>query len=141
MSRSAHWAKFASVATLGMIHRHHIKSSMTILERYLPGSGGGPYQEGGSLYALGMIHCGDSNPNTCFKVREYLLEQLIQASNEILQHGSCLGLALAALGLQEERFMTAVKDILYNDRAVPGEAAGMALGLLQAGANVRDEQE
>ncbi|ETO14715.1 26S proteasome regulatory subunit rpn2, partial [Reticulomyxa filosa] len=97
MSRSAHWAKFTSVATLGMIHRHHIKSSMTILERYLPGSGGGPYQEGGSL--------------------EYLLEQLIQASNEILQHGSCLGLALAALGSQEERFMTAVKDILYNDRA------------------------
>ncbi|ETN98722.1 hypothetical protein RFI_38764 [Reticulomyxa filosa] len=46
--------------------------------------------------------------------------------------GSCLGLTLAALSSQEERFMTAVKDILYNDQNVPEEAAGMALVLLQA---------
>merc|ERR1719229_1422257 len=95
---AAHWSKFTATASVGMIHKGHLAQSKSILQRYLPGSGGGPYQEGGALYALGLIHVGDSSDATCRDTRKYLLQQLKAASNEILQHGSCLGLGLAALG-------------------------------------------
>ncbi len=85
MSRAAHWAKFVSTASLGMIHYHHVDSSEKILERYLPGTGGGPYQEGGSLYAMGLIHCGDNSEKTSGKIHSYLVQELKKASNEILQ--------------------------------------------------------
>ncbi len=157
-----------------MIHNKHLGDSMNILSRYLPGNGGGPYQEGGALYALGLIHVGDNSDITCGEIREYLLNHLKSASNEILQHGSCLGLGLACFGygtqsgggankvLQMEKdddddndneepkveiiaepehtigpsasnILTEIRNILFQDRAVPGEAAGLALGLILCG--------
>ncbi len=54
MGRAAHWSKFTATASVGLIHNKHLSDSMNILSRYLSGSGGGPYQEGGALYALGF---------------------------------------------------------------------------------------
>jgi len=176
MSRAAHWCKFTATASVGMIHHKHLAESMNILQRYLPGSGGGPYQEGGALYALGLIHVGDSSDLTCGDIRSYLLKHLQSASNEILQHGSCLGLGLAALGygtqsgsaalvvdggddedddeeededvpvvvgVSEEvpegvgpaaaQILQEIRNVLFQDRAVPGEAAGLSLGLILCG--------
>jgi len=171
MARAAHWSKFTATASVGMIHHHHLAESRGILQRYLPGSGGGPYQEGGALYALGLIHCGDAS-NEILAIRQYLAEQLKAASNEILQHGACLALGLAALGygtqsgsLSLDRdsdddaeaaeaahsappheaevdgaggpsasaLLSAIREVLFQDRAVPGEAAGLSLGLLLVG--------
>jgi len=185
MGRAAHWCKFTATASVGMIHNKNLSASMDILQRYLPGSGGGPYQEGGALYALGLIHVGDNSDKTCDEIRTYLLKHLKQASNEILQHGSCLGLGLAALGygtqsggaqvmlekdddeddddddddeededeapeepptaqgteaLNEDNIgpsasdiLTEIRNILFQDRAVPGEGAGLSLGLILCG--------
>ena len=49
------------------------------------------------------------------------------------QHGACLGLGLAALGSGDEEVFEEVKNVLYTDSAVAGEAAGIALGLVAVG--------
>ena len=62
-------AKFSATASLGVIHASHVTEAMHLLQPYLPpnpngeGDGGvtpvsptGGYAEGGSLYALGLIH-------------------------------------------------------------------------------------
>lgn len=58
MSRASHWAKFTATASIGVVHRGHMKESMNLLHPYLPQGGvsAHPYSEGGALYALGLIH-------------------------------------------------------------------------------------
>lgn len=58
LSRATNWAKFTATASLGVIHKGHLKEGLNLLEPYLPtgGAGGSPYSEGGSLYALGIIN-------------------------------------------------------------------------------------
>lgn len=55
------------------------------------GAGGSPYSEGGALYALGLIYA-----NHGHDIRPFLLESLRGTSNEVTQHGACLGLGEAA---------------------------------------------
>ena len=52
---------------------------------------------------------------------------------QVVQHGACLGLGLAALGTADEEIFEDVKNILYTDSAVAGEAAGIGMGMLMAG--------
>lgn len=52
---------------------------------------------------------------------------------QVIQHGACLGLGLAALGTADEQIYEDIKNVLYNDSAVAGEAAGIGMGLLLAG--------
>lgn len=77
-------------------------------------------------------------------------------TNEIVQHGACLGLGVAAMATQNfgkiplfkayvyvynanlSRLLYAdifedLKNVLYTDSAVAGEAAGIAMGLLMLG--------
>lgn len=49
------------------------------------------------------------------------------------QHGACLGLGLAGLGSGDDEVFEDLKNVLYLDSAVAGEAAGLALGLLHVG--------
>ncbi|RWW12067.1 hypothetical protein BHE74_00017610 [Ensete ventricosum] len=53
--------------------------------------------------------------------------------NLVIQHGACLGLGLAALGTADEVIFEDVKNVLYTDSAVAGEAAGISMGLLMVG--------
>lgn len=97
---------------------------------YLPqdGSSGSPYSEGGALYALGLIHA-----NHGHNILDFLLNSLRNATSEVIQHGSCLGIGIAALGTENEECFEDVKGVLYTDNAVSGEAAGIALGLIMVG--------
>ena len=52
---------------------------------------------------------------------------------QVIKHGACLGLSLAALGTADENIFDDIKTILYTDSAVAGEAAGISLGLLMVG--------
>ncbi len=52
---------------------------------------------------------------------------------QVTQHGACLGLGLAALGTEDEVVFEEIKNVLYTDSAVAGEAAGIALGLVSVG--------
>eukprot|EP01083_Nonionella_stella_P089627 250148_1 len=131
MSRANNWAKFTASASFGVVHKGHIRESEKLLGSYLPKQGqqGSPYQEGGALYAMGLIHACHGDDKI-----DYLVEALkTGASNEIVQHGACLGLGLTAMATGREDIYQLLKDTLYHDNAVAGEAAGMAMGLVQLG--------
>jgi len=142
LAKAQNWAKFAATASLGIIHKGHIKQSKSILSTYLPQAGGGrgsPYSEGGALYGMGLIHANHFDLET----KGYLLEQLHNsAANEVLQHGACLGLGLVSMATADEQMYEELKQTLYTDTAVAGEAAAYGIGLVMVGsANDRAIQE
>ena len=60
---------------------------------------------------------------------------------QVTQHGACLGLGLAALGTEDEMVFEEIKNVLYTDSAVAGEAAGIALGLVSVGSATEKASE
>ncbi|TQD91956.1 hypothetical protein C1H46_022472 [Malus baccata] len=101
----------------------------TFLRENLGGDGGGsPYSEGGALYALGVIHANHGEG-----IKEFLRDSLRSTNVEVIQHGACLGLGLSALGTADEEIYDDIKNVLYTDSAVAGEAAGISMGLLMVG--------
>jgi 26S proteasome regulatory subunit N2 len=133
LAKATNWAKFTATASLGVIHKGHIKESKSILSTYLPSGGGArgsPYSEGGALYAMGIIHANHYDTET----RGFLLEQLHNAqANEVLQHGACLGIGLVCMATSDEDTYEELKQTLFTDTAVAGEAAAYAIGLLMVG--------
>lgn len=130
LSKAVNWAKFTATASIGVIHKGHEKEALHLMQAYLPrdsGPGTG-YTEGGGLYALGLIH---ANHGTA--ITDYLLNQLKDASNEATRHGGCLGLGLAAMGTNRQDVYDQLKLNLFQDDAVTGEAAGIAMGLVMLG--------
>jgi len=131
LSRATNWAKLSATASLGVIHRGHEKDSLALMQTYLPkdsaGSGTG-YAEGGGLYALGLIHANHGG-----EITDYLIGQVKEGGNEPLRHGGCLGLGLAAMGTHRADVYEQLKFNLYQDDAVTGEAAGLAMGLVELG--------
>ncbi|KAJ6370240.1 hypothetical protein OIU76_028505 [Salix suchowensis] len=134
LSRATNWAKFSATAGLGVIHRGHLQQGRSLMAPYLPqggagaGGGGSPYSEGGALYALGLIHANHGEG-----IKQFLRESIRSTSVEVIQHGACLGLGLAALGTADEDIYDDFKSALYTDSAVAGEAAGISMGLLMVG--------
>jgi len=95
LGRAMNWSKFAATAALGVIHKGHLSQGRKLLEPYLPGTSGSTssvYTEGGSLYALGLIFANHGG-----NIIEYLLRQLQEANDEVVQHGAALGLGVAGL--------------------------------------------
>ncbi|GBN73970.1 26S proteasome non-ATPase regulatory subunit 1 [Araneus ventricosus] len=130
LARATNWAKFSATASLGVIHKGHENEALHLMSSYLPkdsGSSAG-YTEGGGLYALGLIHA-----NHGVAIIDYLLNQLKEATNEVVRHGGCLGLGLAAMGTHRQDVYEQLKFNLYQDDAVTGEAAGVAMGLVMLG--------
>ncbi|PQM41990.1 26S proteasome non-ATPase regulatory subunit 1 homolog A-like [Prunus yedoensis var. nudiflora] len=132
LSRATNWAKFSATAGLGVIHRGHLQQGRSLMAPYLPqggaGGGGSPYSEGGALYALGLIHANHGEG-----IKQFLRDSLRSTNVEVIQHGACLGLGLAALGTADEEIYDDFKGVLYTDSAVAGEAAGISVGLLMVG--------
>ncbi|KDP39377.1 hypothetical protein JCGZ_01134 [Jatropha curcas] len=132
LSRATNWAKFSATAGLGVIHRGHLQQGRSLMRPYLPqggsGGGGSPYSEGGALYALGLIHANHGEG-----IKQFLRDSLRSTNVEVIQHGACLGLGLAALGTADEEIYDDIKSTLYTDSAVAGEAAGISMGLLMVG--------
>merc|ERR1719244_1430940 len=131
LSRATNWAKLSATATLGVIHRGHENESLSLMQSYLPKDSAGTssgYAEGGGLYALGLIHANHGGDIT-----EYLLGQVKDATSEQIKHGGCLGLGLAAMGTHRSDVYEQLKFCLFQDNAVMGEAAGLAMGLTELG--------
>ncbi|CAA0839995.1 26S proteasome non-ATPase regulatory subunit 1 homolog A [Striga hermonthica] len=130
LSRATNWAKFSATAGLGVIHRGHLQQGRSLMAPYLPqgGAAGSPYSEGGALYALGLIHANHGDG-----IKKFLRESLRSTNVEVIQHGACLGLGLAALGTADSDIFEDIKNVLYTDSAVAGEAAGISMGLLLVG--------
>uniref|UniRef100_A0A1I7RR16 26S proteasome non-ATPase regulatory subunit 1 n=1 Tax=Bursaphelenchus xylophilus TaxID=6326 RepID=A0A1I7RR16_BURXY len=130
ISKATNWNKFNAVATLGLIHRGHESNALKLLDPYLPKGDVDQfgYKEGGSLYAYGLIHANHGSPDAI----TYLRDQLTKAATASVRHGACLGLGLAALATHDEAIYQQLRDTLYQDDAVTGEAAGTAMGLVMA---------
>ncbi|CAD7084957.1 unnamed protein product [Hermetia illucens] len=130
LARATNWAKLTATASLGVIHRGHESDSLALMQSYLPKEAGpsSGYSEGGGLYALGLIHA-----NHGANIIDYLLQQLKDAQNENVRHGGCLGLGLAAMGTHRQDLYEQLKFNLYQDDAVTGEAAGIAMGMVMLG--------
>uniref|UniRef100_A0A336MJX1 26S proteasome non-ATPase regulatory subunit 1 n=1 Tax=Culicoides sonorensis TaxID=179676 RepID=A0A336MJX1_CULSO len=130
LARATNWAKLTATASLGVIHRGHENESLALMQSYLPRESGpsSGYSEGGGLYALGLIHA-----NHGANIIDYLLQQLKDAQNENVRHGGCLGLGLAAMGTHRQDVYEQLKFNLYQDDAVTGEAAGIAMGMVMLG--------
>jgi len=131
LSRATNWAKFTATATLGVIHKGHVKQARQLLAPYLPQAGmsASPFSEGGALYALGIIHA-----NHGAEIRSYLLEALRNAgTNETVQHGAALGIGIAAMATEDDELYEELKGVLFNDSAVAGEAAALSMGLVMLG--------
>ncbi|KAL8279340.1 hypothetical protein RQP46_008152 [Phenoliferia psychrophenolica] len=134
LSKASNWSKFSATAALGVIHKGNLAQGKAILEPYLPQADGAAsssvYSEGGSLYALGLVHANHGNTETL----EYLKNALRSgAQNEVIQHGAALGLGVAAMGSGNEEIYDQLRDVLFNDSAIAGEAAGYAMGLVMLG--------
>jgi len=134
---ASNWSKFTATAALGVIHKGHFEQGMLILGPYLPSQNGGEsnlagaaYSEGGSLYALGLINAGVGSGHT---VENYLRDILKAAQGEVVQHGAALGLGVAGMGGHNAEAYDDLKQTLFTDSAVAGEAAGYAMGLIMLG--------
>lgn len=51
----------------------------------------------------------------------------------MVRHGGCLGVGLAAMGTSRQDVYEQLKFNLYQDDAVTGEAAGIAMGMVMLG--------
>uniref|UniRef100_A0A7S1L5P0 26S proteasome regulatory subunit RPN2 C-terminal domain-containing protein n=1 Tax=Alexandrium catenella TaxID=2925 RepID=A0A7S1L5P0_ALECA len=79
---------------------------------------------------MGIIHANHYDPET----KAYLLEQLHNAqATEVLQHGACLGIGLVSMATADEGTYEELKQTLYTDTAVAGEAAAYGIGLVMVG--------
>lgn len=146
MKKASNWAKFSATASIGVIHASHGTEAMNLLEPYLPAtpddvnpapvSPSGGYSEGGSLYALGLIHgshpaaAADKRKEACEFIRKHLRNS---HANEVISHGAALGVGLTAMGSADLVIVNELKEVLDTDSAVAGEAAGMAIGMVLVG--------
>lgn len=136
LGKAQNWAKFTATASLGVIHRGNLSDGKKIMGPYLPGSRStSRYIKGGSLYALGLIYAGFGRD-----IIDYLKSHIIENSSatgdediDVLLHGASLGIGLAAMGSASTDVYESLKEVLYNDSAVSGEAAAMGMGLTMLG--------
>lgn len=133
LGKAVNWSKFTATAALGSIHRGNLSQGQKLLEPYLPKanantSAGSTYSQGGSLYALGLIY---ANHGT--NVLDYLREQFKATNEEVVQHGGALGLGVAGMATGSEDIYEELKNVLYTDSAINGEAVGLAMGLVMLG--------
>ena len=136
LGKANNWAKFSATASLGVIHKGKIKDSLTIMKPYLPSEGGtgaaasSAFSEGGALFALGIIN---SNYLTN-DMTEYLLKFVKnQSADPVVQHGACFGLGLCGMATADETLYEKMKDVMFLDNAVSGEAAAIGMGLVMLG--------
>ena len=133
LGKALNWSKFTATAALGVIHRGNLGQGKKLLEPYLPrdnavGGTGSTYSQGGSLYALGLIY---TNHGT--HVLDYLRQQFRGTNEEVVQHGGALGLGVAGMATGSEEIYEELKNVLYQDSAINGEAVGLAMGLVMLG--------
>jgi 26S proteasome regulatory subunit N2 len=161
-----HWQRFAAVSTVGMLHRGRATEAEMVLSQFLSGTAAAPaagagagagaaaaaagrhgeaapapqssYEEGGALYAMGLMSCGVSSCNT-----EHLRARVKrEGADEVQLHGALLGLGLSAVGTHDKSLFADIHEVLLlTESAVVGEAAGYAIGLIFLGSGDDDVQE
>ena len=139
LGKAVNWSKFTATAALGVIHRGNLGQGQKLLDPYLPKdqvagtNTGSAYSQGGSLYALGLIY---ANHETF--ALDLIRNHFTRATEEVVQHGGALGLGVAGMATGDEGIYEDLKNVLYTDSALNGEAVGIAMGLIMLGTgNIR----
>ncbi|RDA83385.1 hypothetical protein CP532_4736 [Ophiocordyceps camponoti-leonardi (nom. inval.)] len=132
LGKAVNWSKFTATAALGVIHRGNLSQSRKLLEPYLPRQGGlssgSIFSQGGALYAYGLIHA-----NHGADALDYLKAQFSGAEQEVVQHGGALGLGIAGMATGDVDIFEKLKEVLFQDSALNGEAVGLSMGLIMLG--------
>ena len=134
LAKAVNWSKFTATAALGVIHRGNLTQGQKLLEPYLPkenvgaANAGSAYSQGGSLYALGLIY---ANHETV--ALDLIRKHFKDSNDEVVKHGGALGLGVAGMATGDEGIYTDLKDVLYSDSALNGEAVGISMGLIMLG--------
>ena len=133
VTKATNWARFVATASLGVINMGNTKDSRTIMRDYLPGGSNSRsiYCIGGAYYAIGLIHAGTNDP----EIMAFFNEAMSRQGNnkEAIQHGIYLGMGLVAMATHDQELYERVRDGIYSDDAIIGEAAGYAAGLIMVG--------
>ena len=133
ITKATNWARFVATASLGVINMGNTKNSRTIMRDYLPGGSKSRsiYCIGGAYYGIGLIHAGTNDP----EIMAFFNEALSRRENnkEAIQHGIYLGIGLLAMATHDQDLYERVREGIYTDDAIIGEAAGYAVGLIMAG--------
>lgn len=133
VANATNWARFVATASLGVIHMGDAEKGQDIMKPYMPGNSSVPsiYAQGGAYYGLGLIYANSNNE----KILKLLQDALNQPSNnkETIQHGIFLAIGLVAMGSHNQELYERLRDGIYTDDAIIGEAAGYAVGLVMAG--------
>lgn len=135
LGKASNWARYTATASLGLIHWGHEDQALKVMESYLPkeASSAGMYAEGGSLYALGLIHV-----NHGAQIIDYLFHKIQNSENDVLLHGGCLGIGLAAMGTARIDVYELLMANLQRAEADIGLAAAIGMGLVMLGS--KDEK-
>lgn len=131
LGKATHWTQFTATAALGVIHRGNLTRGQRVLQPYFAGDGG-VYSKSGALYGLGLVFAGFGK-----EVLDQLTKNLDAESDgedgDIVLHGACLGVSLAAMRTQNSEVYAKLREVVYTDSAVSGQAAGLAMGLVMLG--------
>ncbi len=136
-AKATNWARFTATASLGAIHMGNTDKGVEIMKPYMPGSSvPSIYAQAGSYMGLGLIYANTNDE----QVLNLLLDSLSMPSNsrECFQHGIYLGIGLVAMSSHSAELYERLRDGMYTDDAIIGEAAGYAIGLVMIGS--KDEQ-
>lgn len=132
LGKAVNWSKFTATAALGVIHRGNLTQGQKLLAPYLPREGsatsGSLYSQGGSLYAFGLIYANHGGSAV-----DIIRDHFKKANEEVVQHGGALGLGVAGMATGDEGIYEDLKNVLYSDSALNGEAVGLAMGLVMLG--------
>ncbi|KAJ5681844.1 uncharacterized protein N7477_001784 [Penicillium maclennaniae] len=135
LGKAVNWSKFTATAALGVIHRGNLSQGQKLLQPYLPkdhiagvGGSGSVYSQGGSLYAYGLIFANHGGMAV-----DLIRDHFKKATEEVVQHGGALGLGVAGMATGDEDIYVDLRNVLYTDSALNGEAVGLAMGLVMLG--------
>ena len=135
LGKAVNWSKFTATAALGVIHKGNLSQGQKLLQPYLPreqiagvGGSGSVYSQGGSLYAFGLIYANHGGMAV-----DLIRDHFKKATEEVVQHGGALGLGVAGMASGDEGIYEDLRNVLYTDSALNGEAVGLAMGLIMLG--------
>ena len=116
------------IAGLGIIHMGHVKSGLTLLQKFLTLQLS--YVQSSALFGLGII-CANYIWNE--EVISTITNALSSTTDNIIQYGACLSLGLITLGSQDFKYYNQALKVIKENQPESGEAAGYAMGMIMLG--------
>lgn len=131
--KATNWARFTASASLGAIHMGNTTKGYDAIKSYLPGQSivTSLYAQAGAFYGLGLIYANTNDETILNKLLNDLNSPI--CSKDCFQHGIYLAIGLVAMATHNQTLYERLRDGMYTDDAIIGEAAAYAIGLVMIG--------